>query len=147
MEVSEEGTEAAATTIIKGNRGNKYPTKEIHVKNPFMYFIKHRSSGVILFMGRVVCPDPEQCRDSGNTLPRLDDPGATDRAAAGTAHCQGLACEDEAITQPGTENGGLWTKTPPEYNRASIGESGTKWSVVHIVWLMSYMYLSYTVHN
>ncbi len=110
-----------------------------------MFFIKHRPSSVMLFMGSVICPDPEQCRNAGSSLTRLDDLGAPDHVATGTAHCRGLACEDEAITQPGTENGGLWTKAPPEYNRASIGESGTKFSVLHIVWLMSY--LGYTVHN
>ncbi len=104
-----------------------------------MFFIKHRPSGVMLFMGRVVCPDPEQCGNAGISRARLGDPGAADHVATGTAHCQGLACEDEVITQPGTENGEPWTKTPPEHSRASIGESRTQWSVFPIVCVISYV--------
>ncbi len=110
-----------------------------------MFFIKHRPSGVMLFMGRVVCPDPEQCGNAGISLTRLNDPVSSDNATKGRARCQGLACKDEAINQPWRENRGPVMENPPEYSRASIGESGTQWSGFPIVWLMSY--LGYTVYN
>ncbi len=141
VRVSEEGTEAAAATLF----ATRSFVRTIHVNNPFMFFIKHRASGVMLFMGRVVCPDPEQCGNAGISLARLGDPGAADHDATSTAHCQGLACEDEAIKQPRREYRGHVTESPPTYSRASIGESETQWSVFSIVWPMSY--LGYTVYN
>ncbi|MDR1919852.1 MAG: serpin family protein [Tannerellaceae bacterium] len=53
-EVNEEGTEAAAVTIIEMEMtsiGEKAPPVLFHVNRPFLYFIKEKSTGAILFTG------------------------------------------------------------------------------------------------
>ncbi|MDR1882180.1 MAG: serpin family protein [Prevotella sp.] len=53
VEVNEEGTEAAAVTIIDMEM-TALPDPEayrFHVNRPFLYFIKEKSSGVIFFVG------------------------------------------------------------------------------------------------
>lgn len=62
IEVSEEGTEAAAATaevMTLGSFGvesNKKKPIEVRVDRPFLFAIQHRSSGACLFLGRVVDP-------------------------------------------------------------------------------------------
>lgn len=55
--VNEEGTEAAATTIIgmqaKTTSARPNPVMNMTVDKPFFYFIKDNESGAILFMGRM----------------------------------------------------------------------------------------------
>jgi serpin B len=57
--VDEKGTEAAAATVVMV-RGVSAPRPEeavpFVVDHPFLFFIRHRSSGAILFAGRVVDP-------------------------------------------------------------------------------------------
>ena len=58
--VDESGTEAAAVTAVAdhtGSHGNS-PTKPIafHADHPFLYVIRDRTTGVVLFIGRVVDP-------------------------------------------------------------------------------------------
>jgi len=55
VEVNEEGTEAAAVTIVgmETNAGPGSYTIPFHVNRPFIYLIKEKSTGVILFMGKV----------------------------------------------------------------------------------------------
>lgn len=58
VEVNEEGTEAAAATAV-GMLATALPPKEIPVftaDHPFLFLIRHRESGSILFMGRVSDP-------------------------------------------------------------------------------------------
>ena len=55
VEVNEEGTEAAAVTIIGGevtSAGDDH-TVYVHVNRPFIYAIKEKSTGAILFMGKM----------------------------------------------------------------------------------------------
>ncbi len=56
VKVDEEGTEAAAATVvvIKGRGGSS--GFEMVVNRPFLFLIRARKSNVILFMGRVVNP-------------------------------------------------------------------------------------------
>jgi len=58
VKVDEKGTEAAAATAIVGAKGGGMPSPAIEVKadHPFLYFIVEKSSGVVLFMGRVDDP-------------------------------------------------------------------------------------------
>jgi serpin B len=54
IEVDEEGTEAAAGTVVTMKRGT--PPPRITADRPFLYLIRDRQSGCILFLGRVVDP-------------------------------------------------------------------------------------------
>ncbi|MEK8019012.1 MAG: serpin family protein, partial [Candidatus Parabeggiatoa sp.] len=57
VEVNEQGTEAAAATaVFATTRGLPPPTPEFRADHPFIFLIRHNSSGSILFMGRVVNP-------------------------------------------------------------------------------------------
>ncbi len=57
IDVNEEGTTAAAVTVVggKGSAGSP-PIATFHVDHPFLYFITDNASGTILFMGRVDDP-------------------------------------------------------------------------------------------
>lgn len=57
VEVNEEGTEAAAATAV-----TELPIGipvQFKADHPFLFFIRHRSSGAIVFLGRVVDPRGE----------------------------------------------------------------------------------------
>ena len=56
INVNEEGTEAAAVTIGGGGAAAVGPLETVpfYVNRPFAFLIKERSTGVILFMGKVV---------------------------------------------------------------------------------------------
>ncbi|HEW98440.1 MAG: serpin family protein [Candidatus Parabeggiatoa sp. nov. 3] len=57
VEVNEQGTEAAAATaVFATTRGLPAPTPEFRADHPFIFLIRHNSSGSILFMGRVMNP-------------------------------------------------------------------------------------------
>ncbi|WP_071145341.1 serpin family protein [Bacteroides ihuae] len=55
VEVNEEGTEAAATTVVTGDVTAAGPesTIDFFVDQPFIYAIRENSTGTILFMGKV----------------------------------------------------------------------------------------------
>jgi len=54
--INEEGTEAAAATAV-GIRATSFtPPERFRADRPFVYLIRDRESGAILFMGRVVDP-------------------------------------------------------------------------------------------
>ena len=54
FEVDEAGTEAAAATAVPMPRAQ--PPKEVSVTHPFLFLLRHRATGTILFIGRVVDP-------------------------------------------------------------------------------------------
>jgi serine protease inhibitor len=59
VDVSEEGTEAAAVTsveVVSTSTASGPPT--IHVDRPFLFVIRERFSGTILFMGLIMDPAP-----------------------------------------------------------------------------------------
>lgn len=57
IEVNEEGTEAAAVTIVAIERLSSGPSKTyFHVNRPFMFAITEKTSGAIMFMGTVKQP-------------------------------------------------------------------------------------------
>ncbi len=61
VEVNEEGTEAAAVTIVAIDKNSIGPPKTFFtVDRPFLYVIMEKSSGAILFMGTVKNPLLEQ---------------------------------------------------------------------------------------
>lgn len=55
VEVNEEGTEAAAVTTVGTYATSVDPSQPIpfHVNRPFIYIIKEKSTGAILFMGKM----------------------------------------------------------------------------------------------
>ena len=56
VEVNEEGTEAAAVTIVGMYESSAGPDPQkiyFHVNRPFVYVIKEKSTGAILFMGKM----------------------------------------------------------------------------------------------
>ena len=56
IETNEEGTEAAAATVV-GMVDTAMPlTTTININRPFLYFIRETSTGTIVFMGQVVDP-------------------------------------------------------------------------------------------
>jgi serine protease inhibitor len=57
IEVDEEGTEAAAVTVI-GER--KYEVMEFHATRPFLYVISEQSSGTIFFIGQFMGKQDER---------------------------------------------------------------------------------------
>ena len=56
--MDEAGTEAAAATVVTMRKG-KAPGKPIEfvADHPFVFVIRHRATGCILFMGRVADPE------------------------------------------------------------------------------------------
>jgi serine protease inhibitor len=54
VDVNEHGTEASAATAVELKRGA--PASLFAVDRPFLFVIRERSSGTILFMGRIVDP-------------------------------------------------------------------------------------------
>ena len=63
IDVNEEGTEAAAATAIVIGR---QPPKTFKADHPFLFFIREKVSGSILFSGRVMTP-PEAAAESVDT--------------------------------------------------------------------------------
>ena len=55
--VDEAGTEAAAATVVLMKRGSvEEPPVVIAIDRPFLFMVRHRATGLILFMGRVADP-------------------------------------------------------------------------------------------
>jgi serpin B len=54
--VDESGTEAAAATAVVMKRGAPAGTKLFRADRPFLFLIRDRKTGCILFLGRVVDP-------------------------------------------------------------------------------------------
>ena len=54
IKVDEEGTEAAAATYIKMERSAPPPVPVFFADHPFIFVLRDRASGAILFMGRVM---------------------------------------------------------------------------------------------
>jgi serine protease inhibitor len=59
IDTNEEGTEAAAATVIEIVNTTAYPTPmviKVTLDHPFLYFIRETSTATVLFMGRVSDP-------------------------------------------------------------------------------------------
>ncbi|XP_037375070.1 leukocyte elastase inhibitor A-like [Talpa occidentalis] len=56
VEVSEEGTEAAAATAVTAWGCSKIQVQNFVADHPFIFMIRHNSSGSILFLGRLCSP-------------------------------------------------------------------------------------------
>jgi serine protease inhibitor len=59
VDVNEEGTEAAAATaVVMAPKGIPLPSPTFRADHPFLFLIRERTTGSILFLGRVVNPAP-----------------------------------------------------------------------------------------
>ena len=56
IKTDEEGTEAAAATVVEFEFTSMPSTKVVNVNRPFLYFIRETTTGTIVFMGQVVDP-------------------------------------------------------------------------------------------
>ena len=58
VKVDEKGTEAAAATAVIGAKGGGAPAPPFEVKadRPFLFLIRERTTGLVLFLGRVLDP-------------------------------------------------------------------------------------------
>ena len=56
IETNEEGTEAAAATVVEMEFTSMPMTTVINVNRPFLYFIRETTTGTIVFMGQVTDP-------------------------------------------------------------------------------------------
>jgi serpin B len=56
VQVTEEGTEAAAATAVIIVSVSAQVTPQFHADHPFLYFIRDPETGLVLFMGRVLDP-------------------------------------------------------------------------------------------
>ena len=58
VEVTEEGTEAAAATVVVGVTSAPPPPIIVRADRPFLFFIRERLTGAILFIGKLAHPPP-----------------------------------------------------------------------------------------
>lgn len=56
LEVNEEGSEAAAATIVEIVETSGGPPSAIHIDRPFLFFIREKHSQTILFSGKLIDP-------------------------------------------------------------------------------------------
>ncbi|NWW88343.1 OVALX protein, partial [Rhynochetos jubatus] len=56
MEVNEEGTETAGSEVVMGDFEDSLETEEFRADHPFLFFIKHIPTNIILFFGRYCSP-------------------------------------------------------------------------------------------
>ena len=56
IKTDEEGTEAAAATVVEFEFTSMPSTTVVNVNRPFLYFIRETTTGTIVFMGQVVDP-------------------------------------------------------------------------------------------
>lgn len=56
VEVTEEGTEAAAATVVIGVTSAPPPPVIVRADHPFLFFIRERLTGAILFVGKLAHP-------------------------------------------------------------------------------------------
>ena len=56
IEVDEEGTTAAAVTSVAGATTTSITPDPVNINRPFVYLLRDRITGTVLFTGRVVNP-------------------------------------------------------------------------------------------
>ena len=105
VEVNEEGSEAAAVTAFVGGgipTSSSPPPVEITIDRPFIFLLRHSQTGAVLFMGRVLNPDPEAPATVGTRPPPTPTPAPREPAPP-PAIFYGVATLDGTPAPPGTE--------------------------------------------
>ena len=77
IEVNEKGAEAAAATAFIGAFTTSIPPPPviITIDRPFIFLLRHSQTGAVLFMGRVLNPEPEAPTISRSEIPPTPTPG------------------------------------------------------------------------
>jgi len=57
IDVNEKGTEAAAVTVVEISFTSVQPETSFIVDRPFIYAIREKNTGALLFMGKVGNPE------------------------------------------------------------------------------------------
>ncbi|MBP5800426.1 MAG: serpin family protein [Prevotella sp.] len=73
IKLDEEGTEAAAVTVIEGGATSIPPTAKFHATRPFLYVISEQSTGAIFFIGQYM-----GTTTTGIASPRIQKPTEDD---------------------------------------------------------------------
>ena len=120
IEVNEEGSEAAAVTasFVGGVTSAPPPPVEITIDRPFIFLLRHSETGAVLFMGRVLNPDPEAPVIGRDEIPPTPTPQPSypPMALLGTATLNGNpAPADTVITALDGDQ---------EVGKAKVGEGG-----------------------
>ena len=78
IDLDEEGTKAAAITVIEGTESGMDGEKPVtlHADRPFFYVISERSTGAIFFIGQFTGQTPTGIKAIGQSDNFLDQPGA-----------------------------------------------------------------------
>ena len=132
VEVNEEGSEAAAATAFVGGSSALSmppPPVEITIDRPFLFLLRHSETGVVLFMGRVLNPDPEAPATVDTRPPVIPTPTPTEPAPF-PATFYGVAILNGTPAPPGTEIKAF--DGDREIGRAIVGDRGE--FVLEIVW-------------
>ena len=58
VDITETGTEASAASVVSITRDGSH--KVVRFERPFLFYIKHKVTGIILFWGKVIRPTPNQ---------------------------------------------------------------------------------------
>ena len=105
VEVNEEGSEAAAVTAFVGGgipTSSSPPPVEITIDRPFIFLLRHSQTGAVLFVGRVLNPDPEASATVDTRPPVIPTPTPTEPAPF-PATFYGVAILNGTPAPPGTE--------------------------------------------
>ena len=87
IDVNEEGTKAAAATGIEINMASvQFRTKTFRADHPFLFFIREKVTGSILFSGRVLKPPKAEGGSSGTR--RKSKPSSGTRRTSKPSRCE-----------------------------------------------------------
>ena len=113
IEVNEKGSEAAAATAFFGAVTTSIPPPpvEITIDRPFIFLLRHSETGAVLFMGRVLNPEPEAPK-----LSRSEIPPTPTKVFVGIATLNGE-------TAPGGTEVGAFDRDR-EIGQATVGDGG-----------------------
>jgi len=123
INVDEKGTEAAAVTGISMEETCVFegPTAAFVADHPFMFAIRDRSTGTILFMGQVVDPGVSGPTPAPHIEAPSDGPQMTYLPASPIAQLPpGTIIDDPVDVPPPPSDGSIDTLQPPSFEPAAL---------------------------